>query len=138
LFTIYTLIDHSGLFDVFLSASPDLIWKNEYIFSKLGPLKSGPSNGTHNNSTTKPAFQLSYGAYEQVVQKRRRETQEECERRKAFLSSLKTADLCQRLYAEVKESSALRDAELVVYPFSYHEATAASALNDGIDYFLDW
>jgi len=135
LFTIYTLIEHPELFDVYMSASPYLIWNNEYIFSLLGPLKS---NGTHSNSTTKPAFQLSYGAYEQNVQKRRRETQEEYETRKTFFESLKTADLCEKLYAEVKESPALRDAELLVYPFSYHAAVGASALNDGIDYFLDW
>jgi predicted alpha/beta superfamily hydrolase len=137
LFTIYTLIEHAEMFDVYLSASPFLYWNNEYIFSLLWPLKPGLQHGK-GNGKTKPALQISYGGYEQDFPKRRTETHKEHQERKAFLSQFKYADLTERLYAEVKDSPALRHVELNVYPFSYHAAVGAAALNDGIDYFLDW
>ncbi|KAF2205489.1 hypothetical protein GQ43DRAFT_453106 [Delitschia confertaspora ATCC 74209] len=135
LFVLYALLVRPDLFDVFLSASPYLIWNDEYIFSQLGPLKTG---NNLSNGTTKPAFQLSYGGYEQFPQKRRTETPEAYEARRTFLSSLKTADLCNKLYNELKDSPTLRDTELNVYPFSYHAAVGSAAVSDGIDYFLDW
>lgn len=134
LYVLYLLLVRPDLFDVFLSASPYLIWNNEYIFSHLDPLKSGLAP----NGTTKPAFQLSYGGYEQYPQKRRTETQEAYETRRVFLSSFKYGELANRLYNELKESPVLRHIELHEYPFSYHAAVGSAALCDGIDYFLDW
>jgi predicted alpha/beta superfamily hydrolase len=122
------------LFDVYLSASPYLIWNNEYIFSNSSPLY----NAVQSNGTTKPALQLSYGSLEQYPTKRRTETQEAYETRKAFLAALKTEDLVARLYDQLKDSPRLRDIELHEYPFSYHAAVGGNALADGIDYFLDW
>jgi predicted alpha/beta superfamily hydrolase len=133
LFTLYTLLTHPDLFDVFISASPYLIWNDEYIFSQLESLKPvSPTNGT------KPAFQLSYGGLEQNAQKRRTETQAEFVARRDFLGSLKMRDLVTRLYAELEDSPRFRHIELHEYPFSYHAAVGSSALCDGIDYFLDW
>ncbi|KAF2182909.1 siderophore esteras-like protein IroE-like protein [Zopfia rhizophila CBS 207.26] len=134
LFVLYTLLVRPDLFDVFLSASPALYWNNDYIFSQLGPFKSGSLP----NRTTKPAFQISYGGYEQFPQKRRRETEEEYEARRVFLSSMRMTDLCNQLYDELKDSPRLRHIELHEYPFSYHAAVGSEALCDGIDYFLDW
>lgn len=134
LFVIYALLVRPNLFDVFLSASPFLTWNNEYIFSQLGLLNSTSSS----NATTKPAFQISYGGFEQFPRKRRTETQAEYEARREFLGSLKMKDLCTRLYGEVEGSKGLRDVELHEYPFSYHAAVGSEALCDGIDYFLDW
>lgn len=142
LFTVYTLLTRPQLFDVYLSASPFLIWNNEYIFSDHGPLKSPPvSNSTHDNSSrnaTRPALQLSYGGYEEFPRKRRTETQEEFEARKAFLSSFKYETLAKRLYKELRKSDRVRNVELREYPFSYHAAVGSAALCDGIDYLVDW
>lgn len=133
LFTIYALIKRPDLFDVFLSASPYLIWNDNYVFTQLGPLLNGPPpNGT------KPALQLSFGAFEEHPPKRRTETQAEYEARRDFLASLQTETLVMRLYNEIKNSTHLRDIELHKYPFSYHAAVGGNALADGIDYFLDW
>jgi predicted alpha/beta superfamily hydrolase len=134
LFVIYVLLTHPDMFDVFLSASPYLIWNNDYIFSQDGALATAPLS----NSTKKPALQISYGGYEQHPQKRRRETQAEYEARRDFLSLLRIEELCTNLYGELEGSSRLRDIELHEYPFSYHAAVGSAALCDGIDYFLDW
>lgn len=135
LFVMYALLVRPDLFDVFLSASPYLIWNNDYFFTQLEPFKTG-SNIV--NGTRKPALQLSYGGYEQYPPKRRTETEEEYETRKAFLSSLREEETCNRLYDEIKDSPSLRDIELHEYPFSYHAAVGSAALCDGIDYFVDW
>lgn len=134
LFVIYTLLVRPDLFDVFLSASPFLIWNNDYIFSQLSPLQTESLS----NGTTKPALQISYGGYEQFPQKRRTETPEAYKTRRTFLSSLRMEELCSRLYNEIKDSPRLRHIEMHEYPFSYHAAVGSAALCDGIDYFLDW
>jgi predicted alpha/beta superfamily hydrolase len=134
LFVIYALLVRPDLFDVFLSASPHLVWNNDYIFSQLGLFRTeSPSN-----VTTKPALQLSYGGYEQFPRKRRTETLEAYEARRTFFGSIRTEELCNRLYNEIKDSPRLRHVELREYPFSYHAAVGSAALCDGIDYFLDW
>ncbi|KAF2827076.1 siderophore esteras-like protein IroE-like protein [Ophiobolus disseminans] len=133
LFTIWTLISHPHLFDVYLSASPFLIWNNEYIFDHLEPVLS-PSR----NKTMKPALQLTYGGFEQFPEKRRTETQAAYEERRALLSSLKMQDLCHKLYGKLKDSRMLRHVEIREYPFSYHPAVGGNAIADGLDYFLDW
>jgi predicted alpha/beta superfamily hydrolase len=134
LFVLYALFSRPDLFDVFLSASPYLIWNNEYFFTQNSPLYNAKSY----IGAIKPALQLSYGSLEQYPRKRRMETQEAYETRKAFLASMKMEDLCTRLYDEVKDSPFLRAVELNEYPFSYHAAVGGNALADGIDYFLDW
>ncbi|KAH3954060.1 hypothetical protein HBH70_113900 [Parastagonospora nodorum] len=134
LFVLYALFTRPEMFDVWMSASPYLVWNGEYFFSRDSPLYSG----VQRNATTKPALQISYGELEQNAKKRRMETQEAFEARRAFLASMKMEDLCTRLYDEVKGSGLLRDVELHEYPFSYHAAVGGNALADGIDYFLDW
>lgn len=157
LFTIWALLTRPELFDVYLSASPHLIWDEEYIFGLLGALKTpkpgngignrngngnGNGNGVGNvngNGTARlPALQLSYGALEEHPRKRRTETQADFEQRRAFLNSLKMETLVERLYNEVRNSPRLRDVELLVYLNSYHAAVGSAALCDGVDYFLDW
>lgn len=134
-FVLYALIVRPDLFDVFLSASPGLWWDGDYIFTQLGPLQS--ENVPYGK--TKPALQITYGGHEQNPQKRRRETPEAYKRRRTVLGSMmRMADLCNRLYNELKDSPSLRHIELQEYPFSYHAAVASAALCDGIDYFLDW
>jgi predicted alpha/beta superfamily hydrolase len=140
LFTVYTLLVRPEMFDVYLAASPFLIWNNEYIFSPTSPLHSDPPPSSFHqpNSTAKPALQLSYGGLEKTPRKRRTETQEEFEARRDFLVAQKYAELAERLYGLLRGSARVRDVELNVYPFSYHAAVGGAALADGLDYFLDW
>ncbi|KAF2274952.1 siderophore esteras-like protein IroE-like protein [Westerdykella ornata] len=139
LFAVWALIVRPELFDVYLSASPYLIWNEEYIFDLLGALKTPrPENANGNTTPRLPALQLSYGALEGHPRKRRTETEAEFEERRAFLSSLKTETLIKRLFKEVRDSPRLRHVELLEYPNSYHAAVGSAALCDGVDYFLDW
>ncbi|KAF2737773.1 alpha/beta-hydrolase [Polyplosphaeria fusca] len=133
LFVLYALIARPDLFDTFLTASPALFWNNGYILDQLGPIRSGYGNGS-----TKPAFQISYGKLEQFPVKRRTETQEQFEARKAFVETLMMSTLCNELYDELQGAGGLRDVELHEYPFSDHAAVGAAALGDGLDYFFDW
>ncbi|KAF2797817.1 siderophore esteras-like protein IroE-like protein [Melanomma pulvis-pyrius CBS 109.77] len=135
LFVLYALLKRPSLFDTFLSASPALFWNDKYILNELGPLKTG-SNYTSNS--TKPAFQISYGALEQFPVKRRTETQAEFETRRGFIEPMKMTDNCQNLYSQLVGSPKLRDVSIHEYPFSDHATVAAAAIGDGIDYFLDW
>lgn len=138
LFVLYALTVRPDLFDTFLSASPALNFNNDYVFNNtdfLAPLtnpKDTPSN------TSKPAFQISYGALEQNPIKRRTETDEEFAFRQSILVPMRMTDLSNKLYDTVRVSSVLRDVSIHEYPFSDHAAVGGAALADGIDYFLDW
>ncbi|KAF2650240.1 siderophore esteras-like protein IroE-like protein [Lophiostoma macrostomum CBS 122681] len=132
LFVIWALLAHPSLFDTFLTASPYLPWNNASILNDLGPLADGTLN-----TTATPAFEISYGALEQFPVKRRTETEEQFETRKAFEESMMMSTYCNQLYNTVKDSPILRDVTLHEYPFSDHAAVGAAALADGIDYFLD-
>ncbi|KAL6708726.1 hypothetical protein ACN47E_002422 [Coniothyrium glycines] len=138
LFVLYALIVRPDLFDTFLSASPALYWNDDYAFNHtqfLAPLTQAPrrpSNGT------KPALQISYGGLEQNPIKRRTETDDEFAFRQSILAPMRVPDLSEKLYSTLKDSPALRDVNLNVYPNSYHATVGGAALADGIDYFLDW
>ncbi|CAG5174930.1 uncharacterized protein ALTATR162_LOCUS10847 [Alternaria atra] len=139
LFVLYALTVRPDLFDTFLSASPALFFNNDYVFNNtdfLAPLTSPSANNTSN--TTKPAFQISYGALEQNLVQRRTETDEEFAFRQSILVPQRMTDLSQKLYSTLEDSPALRDISIHEYPFSDHAAVGAAALADGIDYFLDW
>ena len=146
LFVLYALTVRPRLFDTFLCASPALSFNNDYVFNYTGFLAPLKRNGTRSTNTTKPvfqnttkpAFQISYGALEQALVKRRTETDAEFAFRQSILVPQRMTDLSQKLYAELKDSPALRDIEIHEYPFSDHAAVGAAALADGIDYFLDW
>lgn len=140
LFVLYALTVRPDLFDTFLSASPALFFNDNYVFNNtdfLAPLISHPSKNV-SNETSKPAFQISYGALEQNPIQRRTETDGEFEFRKSILVPQQMTTLSQRLYGALEGSFALRDISLREYPFSDHAAVGAAALADGIDYFLDW
>lgn len=141
LFVLYALTVRPDLFDTFLSASPALFFNHNYVFDNtdfLAPLVSHSARNDALNDTTKPAFQISYGALEQNPVQRRTETDEEFAFRKSILVPQQMTNLSQRLYSALEGSSALRDVSLHEYPFSDHAAVGAAALADGIDYFLDW
>ncbi|KAF1945364.1 hypothetical protein EJ02DRAFT_396667 [Clathrospora elynae] len=139
LFVLYALTVRPDLFDTFLSASPALFFNDDYVFNYtdfLKPLTIPKSVPTRNS--TKPAFQISYGALEQHPMKRRTETEEEFVFRQSVLLPTRMTDLSQKLYGALKGSPALRDVVVREYAFSDHAAVGAAALADGIDYFLDW
>ncbi|KAI4608486.1 hypothetical protein J4E85_005146 [Alternaria conjuncta] len=139
LFVLYALTVRPDLFDTFLSASPALFFNDDYVFNNtdfLAPLVSPSASDTAN--ATKPAFQISYGALEQKLVKRRTETDAEFAFRQSILVPQRMTDLSQKLYSRLEGSPALRDVSIHEYPFSDHAAVGAAALADGIDYFLDW
>jgi predicted alpha/beta superfamily hydrolase len=139
LFVLYALTVRPDLFDTFLAASIALTFNNNYVFNHtdfLAPLIS-PNNSSPSN-TTKPALQLSYGALESDFTQRRTETDEEFAFRVSILEGNQMKPLMQKLFGLVKNSSALRDVEVWEYPNTDHAALGATALANGIDYFLDW
>lgn len=139
LFVLYALTVRPDLFDTFLSASPALFFNDGYVFNHtefLAPLVAHPA--VHGTNTTRPAFQISYGALEQNPVQRRTETNAEFEFRKSILVAQQMTTLSQKLYRALEESPALRDVSIREYPFSDHAAVGAAALADGLDYFLDW
>ncbi|KAK3329209.1 Alpha/Beta hydrolase protein [Apodospora peruviana] len=148
LFVIYALISHPSMFDTFLSASPAITWNNGSIrddvssFSKLGNHGKKKCHdfklGKGKSLTSQPAFVVSYGTLEQFPVKRRTETEEEYEARKAFYAPFKMTDYCKDLYRRLKGSCELRDVVLKEYAGQDHSSVGASALNDGIEYFVDW
>ena len=142
LFVIYALTKNQSLFDTFLSASPAIDWNNGSI---LDTVSQTLGKRCWNTTTIKcppksegPAFMISYGELEQFPVKRRTETQEQYEERRAFLSSLRMTDNSRELYRRVRYSDKLRDVVLKEYKGSDHSTVGASAVNDGIDYFVDW
>lgn len=137
LFVLYALTVRPDLFDTFLSASPALFFNNDYVFNYTNFLSPLTQPSAEVNST-KPAFQISYGALEQNPVKRRTETDEEFAFRQSILAPMRMTDLSTKLYNTLKDSPVLRDVSLHEYPFSDHAAVGGAALSDGIDYFLDW
>jgi predicted alpha/beta superfamily hydrolase len=131
LFIIYALITRPDLFDTFLSASPAISLNNGSILDEVHPLES-------TNSTNRPAFSISYGSLEQFPVRRRTETEEVVQRRKAFIETFRMTDNCNELYRRIKNSSKLRDVVLNEYIGQDHASVGDSALTDGIDYFVDW
>jgi predicted alpha/beta superfamily hydrolase len=139
LFVLYALTVRPDLFDTFLAASIALTFNNDYVFNYtdfLAPLTS--PNTTAPSNTTNPALQLSYGALESDFEQRRTETDEEFAFRVSILEGNQMKPLMQKLYGMVEKSSALRNVELHEYPNTDHAAVGATALANGLDYFLDW
>ncbi|KAF2185357.1 hypothetical protein K469DRAFT_576814 [Zopfia rhizophila CBS 207.26] len=133
LFVVYALLVRPDLFDTFLSASPALFWNGGDILTRTNILSSHP----HPNST-KPAFKISYGSLEQFPVKRRTETEEQYQSRKDLFATFAMTDNCNKLYDSLRNSSRLRDVQLMEYRGTDHAAVGAVALSDGIDYFIDW
>lgn len=134
LFVIYALITHPELFDTFFSASPALFWNDRYTLNQTSRLETASLNGT------KPALVVSYGSLEQFLVRRRTDTEEAFEARKALIQSfgINMSDNCRALYEHLRNSSKLRYVGLKEYDGQDHSSVAASAINDGVDFFVDW
>ena len=137
LFTIYALITHPNLFDTFMTASPAIFWNNGSILDDIDLLQSTTPPKAN---VTKPAFRISYGSLEQFPIQRRTETEEAFEARRAIIEPFRMTDNCNELYRRVQGNGTdrLRDVVLKEYEGQDHSSVAASAIADGIDYFVDW
>ena len=153
LFVIYAMITHPELFDTFISASPALMWNNGSLLDDVTKrLGSGSSHrllkkdgedskcrdGKGHCTRTKPAFFVSYGTLENWPVKRRTETEAQFQARKDMIKTYHMAEYCHELYDRLRVSGRMRDILFKVYEGQDHASVGGSALNDGIDYFVDW
>lgn len=134
LFVIYALLTRPDLYDTFLTASPAIFWNNGSILDEVSRLKSKKKN----KKPRKPAFVISYGSLEQFPVQRRTETREEFEARKAIIETFQMTDNCNELYQRIHGNRRLRDVVLKEYQGQDHASVGASAITDGVDYFVDW
>ncbi|PKS11276.1 hypothetical protein jhhlp_003038 [Lomentospora prolificans] len=136
LFVIYALLTEPDLFDTFLTASPAIFWNNGSILDEVDRLQCDDKKC--NSHPNKPAFRISYGSLEQFPVRRRTETEEEYQARKAIIETFHMTDNCQELYRRIRRNPRLRDVVLKEYKGQDHASVGASAITDGIDYFVDW
>lgn len=134
LFVIYALLTRPDLYDTYLTASPAIFWNNGSILDEVDRLPSDD----YSQGDDGPAFVISYGSLEQFPVRRRTETQEEFEARKAIIETFKMTDNCNELYQRISENPVLRDVVLKEYDGQDHSSVGASAITDGVDYFIDW
>jgi predicted alpha/beta superfamily hydrolase len=135
LFIIHALITRPDLFDTFISASPAIFWNNGSILDEVHRIGSSDQRA---QNATRPAFAINYGSLEQFPIRRRTETEEAFQSRKAIIETFKMTDNCNELYRRIRGNCRLRDVILKEYTGQDHSSVAASAITDGIDYFVDW
>ncbi|KAK3390002.1 Alpha/Beta hydrolase protein [Podospora didyma] len=163
LFVVYALIAYPEMFDTYLSASPALEVQNasilDMVTARFGVADTSPpasvsimsrtppyNNGNGgfkacSNATAdmhKPALFISWGSQEQFPTRRRTETQQAFQTRKDYFLPLRMTDHCHELYDRIKASGKTRDVVLKEYAGQDHAGVAATAITDGIDYFVDW
>ena len=146
LLTTYALISRPHMFDTYLAASPALEVQSNAILDEVvlrlgtGSLASSAyctSTGC-NAPSTLPALMITYGSVEEFPARRRAENETAFQTRKNYFRSLGMTEHCHDLFDRVKASGKVRDVVLKEYPGQDHAAVAASAIMDGIDYFVDW
>ncbi|KAB5578899.1 hypothetical protein GE09DRAFT_1091423 [Coniochaeta sp. 2T2.1] len=81
---------------------------------------------------------ISYGSLEEFPVRRRTETEEQFQTRKDFFRPLRMTENCHELFDRLKASGKTRGLILKEYVGPDHAGVAASAITDGIDYFVDW
>jgi pimeloyl-ACP methyl ester carboxylesterase len=146
LLVTYALISRPNMFDTYLSASPALEGQNGSIHDEFtARLGTGNPNDsayysstTCNASLTLPAFMITYGTLEEFPARRRTENESAFQARKGYFRPLRMTEHCHDLYDRVKASGKVRDIVLKEYAGRDHAGVAASAITDGIDYFVDW
>ncbi|KAK3392760.1 Alpha/Beta hydrolase protein [Podospora didyma] len=159
LFVTYALIAQPDLFDTFLIASPAIFWNNGSILAevsrrlgtglerrqslspRLNPRANRPGCQSNGTLLSKPAVVISYGSLESQALRRRTETEAAYQARKTRLEQFQfkmLGNYCYELFDRLKGSGKTRDVMLKLYPGEDHSSVAASAINDGIDYFVDW
>lgn len=146
LLTTYALLSRPHMFDTYLAASPALEVQDNAILDDVvlrlgtGDLASSAyctSTGC-NASSTLPALMITYGSAEEFPTRRRAENETAFQVRKNYFRPLGMTEHCHDLFDRVKASGRVRDVVLKEYAGQDHAGVAASAIMDGIDYFVDW
>ncbi|KAK4185709.1 Alpha/Beta hydrolase protein [Podospora australis] len=159
LFVTYALVSNPNLFDTYFVVSPALNWNNGSILDDVtarfgngidipGSWCSSCPDGDQRApwcldrskaiNTTKPAVAISYGTLETFPVRTRTETEAEFQVRKAVWRSYDVGTYSHELFDRLEGSGRFRDVALKEYYGSDHSTLGASALNDGVDYFIDW
>ena len=144
LFVVYALISRPETFHTFLAASPSLWWNRGYILdevsNRLGSLADGETPVPTSNHS-RPAVMISYGDLEQFPVRRRKETEAEFQARRRTIMTRFNASMtvqCHDLFDRIKGSGKVKEVLLKEYAGQDHNSVAASAIADGLDYFIDW
>ena len=137
LLVIHALLTGPDLFDVFISASPAIMWNDGSILDEFDTFRNS-SDPTCCGTKTKPALAISYGSLEDVPIRRRAESEEQFEARRALIETYNMRENCNRLYERTRGSPFLRDVVLKEYEGQDHTSVGASAMLDGIEYFVEW
>lgn len=141
LFVVYALLNEPGWWDTYLAASPALNWAGGRM---LGEVSRRFGNGVDvkgevvfTANVSRPAVFIGYEGLGQFPVRRRTETEAEFQIRKNG-TQLNMTVYSHELFDRLKGSGVLRDVTLKEYAGQDHAGVGASALTDGIDYFLDW
>ncbi|KAK4243897.1 ferri-bacillibactin esterase [Corynascus novoguineensis] len=146
LLVVYALVSRPDMFDTYLASSPALTVQNDAILDEVAtrfgtgdPTKSAYySSFACNETSTLPALMITYGNLEQFPARRRTENETAFQERKSYFWPLGMTEHCHELFDRVKASGKVRDVVLKEYVGQDHSGVAASAIVDGIDYFVDW
>ncbi|KAK4149632.1 ferri-bacillibactin esterase [Chaetomidium leptoderma] len=146
LLVTYALISRPDMFDTYLAASPALEVQNGSILEQVsarfgtGDLTSSTYYTSTGCTTTSglPALMITYGSVEEFPARRRTENETAFQARKSYFRPLGMTEHCHDLFDLVKASGKVRDVVLKEYTGQDHAGVAASAITDGIDYFVDW
>ncbi|KAK4666555.1 hypothetical protein QC763_301250 [Podospora pseudopauciseta] len=146
LFVLWSLIQNPNNFDTYLSASPALDWNNASLLNdittRLGNGIDIPGELYSSNLTSsklsKPAVMITYGEIEQFPQRKRTETEAEFQFRKNFIQPFKMTRYAREAFDRIEGSGRVRDVAVKEYKGQDHSSVGASAVNDGVDYFIDW
>ena len=142
LFVVYAFVHEPNWFDTFIAASPAVLWNNasvlEDITQKFGDGLSGGSEQQQGGNQTKPALFIGYGGAEQFPVRRRKETEEHFQARKALYAWNHMTEGSHELYDRVLPGSGVREVVLREYAGQDHPGVAGTVLTEGIEYFFDW
>ncbi|KAK3901532.1 ferri-bacillibactin esterase [Staphylotrichum tortipilum] len=146
LLTTYALISRPHMFDAYFAASTTLELQNNAVLDDvLVRLGAGDLTSTAyctstgcNAPSTLPALIIAHGSTEHFPAHRRAENEIAFQTRENYSRILGMTGYCHDLFDHVKASGRVRDVILKEYAGQDHAAVAASAIMDGIDYFLDW
>lgn len=146
LLVTYALLSRPEMFDTYLISSPALEVRHSSILDEVaarfgvGDLASSAyytSTGC-NATSTLPALMITYGSVEEFPVRRRTENETAFQERRSYFRPLGMTENCHDLFDRVKASGKVRDVVLKEYAGQDHAGVAASAITDGIDYFVDW
>jgi predicted alpha/beta superfamily hydrolase len=144
LFVTYALISQPDEFDTYLIASPSLWWNRGIILDEVSKRLGSLADANATSEPTggrKPAVVISYGDLEQFPVRRRKETEAEFQARKGRILTRFNNTMvvqCHDLFDRIEGSGKMRDVLLKEYKGSEHTSVAASAIVDGLEYFVDW